>query len=119
MSTDGNRQVRVQGAADVACRTWRVRVHLAVGRCPVGATLDGANEVPIKHLGAHAEDCAGHFPFGGVGAAPACGAGLIAGLEVQAFLLGWDLEMSTVRSGLSAKMLVAFVPCTFLRVASA
>ena len=98
VSTDGDRGIHVQGTADAACRTWRVRLHLAVGERLVSATLDGASEVPIKHLGAHAEDCAGHFPFGGVGTAPACGAGPIAELEVQASLLGWDLEMSTVRS---------------------
>ena len=87
-------------AVSAAPRTWLLRLHLAVGYRLSGASVDGAAiTLPVVRLDP-AKDCAGHFPFGGKGATPACKAGAIAEIELGAVThWGWKFEATLLAAG--------------------
>ena len=108
LNSDGHGRVEVRGTPDAAARRWLLRLHLAKHARLAGATVDGATLVsPARHL-EPAHDCAEphYFPFGGAGATPACDAGPIVEIEIQADKSGWSVRatISQLHSTRSAEL---------------
>ena len=81
-----------RGTAAAAARAWLLRLHLPLHARLSGASVQGATLVsPLRHL-APGRDCAEHFPFAGAGATPACDAGTIVEIEIQADAPGWSVR---------------------------
>ena len=101
LRTDGAGKLWVGVSASVEARSWVVRVHLRPGeRLALSdeELLASGGVGSVRHLEPHRScDDDSFFPFKGVGAAPACGAGPIA-----EFRLGSSTEARHVEATIAA-----------------
>lgn len=114
LQSDGSGGVQVHGtgpanttgttnAAALEQRTWLLRLHLATHeRLDGAATVEGAKIVsPPRHLNP-SHDCAkDYFPFAGAGATPACKAGAIVEISIQASKAEWSVGVTISHDGLT------------------
>lgn len=97
LRTDGAGTVHVTVSEAAVPRAWVVRLHLAPNERLSNVAMDGGKQtLSVRHIDPMQDCAAAHFPFGGAGSGPACGAGPVAEVSVPPTQSGWSLRATVV-----------------------